>query len=244
MKVKYLSIFEQFYDLIMLNWRFFFNFYLSFTLLKYLKSLCREYLSICDWAEKLFEEKTCYLSYINMHSVCVNTMNINKMHLSLPLSLTVLNLIHRLVVVVTVTVALASVVSVLILTVWLSVSVLHCCEAHIELCTVELLVKSYKSLSCLFVLLTNIFISLHNKHFMCIFVHFSLFLSHHCIFILFCLYISVLWLTFASFLIQTSVTCFSLASHLFLCIYFSELFKELMNWSSVIHCCLNFCDFC
>ena len=100
------------------------------------------------------EKETCCLFYINMHSVCVNTVNINKMHLSLPFSLTVLDLIYKLVVVVTVTVVLAFVVSVLILTVWLSVSVLHCCEVYIELCTVELLVKLCKSLSCLFCWLT------------------------------------------------------------------------------------------
>ena len=52
-----------------------------------------------------------------MRSACVNTVNTNKTCLSLPPSLTVLDLMYRLVVVVTITVALASVVSVLILAV-------------------------------------------------------------------------------------------------------------------------------
>ena len=41
---------------------------------------------------------------------------------------------------------------------------------------------------------------------------------------LFCLYILVLQLTFILFLIQISVDCFSLASHLFSCAFFSDLF--------------------
>ena len=47
---------------------------------------------------------------------------------------------------------------------------------------------------------------------------------HLCIFTLFCLCILVLWLTFILSLIQISVNCSSLASHLFSCAFFSDLF--------------------